>query len=278
MKRYVPFLFGTLFGVLLLAAFIIGQASAAPLAATGCFPDTNGHWAEPFICWAAEKGIVSGFPDGTYGPNQGITRAQAAVMLKNQAEIPPSTGDHYFNVGANEWRTNSASSNAYVNYFTLQSHLRASNSGFTKGFQVTPTLPSAVYGTETYFKGVLFCYKTYGSVYLDEVQLLHSKYSGHLGTTTILKSYIDYTNRVGNECRLYEFTNPSNYWPDNMLSLLVEVYFADTVSYLQVYSTVFILGPSDRSAGYIYGSIAPDVLMQEPDSNIEPMLGPETGE
>ncbi len=34
-------------------------------AATGCFPDTDGHWAETFICWLKDNGITGGYPDGS---------------------------------------------------------------------------------------------------------------------------------------------------------------------------------------------------------------------
>jgi len=54
-------------------------------AATGCFPDTNGHWAEEFICWLSEKGITSGYPDGTYRPENRVTRAEMAVFLQQVA-------------------------------------------------------------------------------------------------------------------------------------------------------------------------------------------------
>ncbi len=33
-------------------------------------------WYIPYIEWAVEKKIVSGYPNGTFGPNQGITRAE----------------------------------------------------------------------------------------------------------------------------------------------------------------------------------------------------------
>lgn len=44
------------------------------------FPDTAGHWAEPFIAWARAMGLAGGGPDGTFGPDQPVTRAQLAVM------------------------------------------------------------------------------------------------------------------------------------------------------------------------------------------------------
>ncbi|MBU5444787.1 fibronectin type III domain-containing protein [Paenibacillus sp. MSJ-34] len=45
------------------------------------FTDIAGHWAENHIKHAAAKGIVRGYPDGTFQPNHPITRAEFAVML-----------------------------------------------------------------------------------------------------------------------------------------------------------------------------------------------------
>jgi len=81
MKRFKPILIGTsvVLGVLVLATTVF----ASPLQATGCFSDTNGHWAETFICFAEEYGIVGGYPDGTFRPENRVTRAEAAVMFQN---------------------------------------------------------------------------------------------------------------------------------------------------------------------------------------------------
>lgn len=40
------------------------------------FTDTENHWAKEFIDEAAEDGIVSGFMDGTFRPDEPATRAQ----------------------------------------------------------------------------------------------------------------------------------------------------------------------------------------------------------
>ena len=56
MKHKNAFLFAALALALVLAAFSVGQVSAT----TGCFSDTNGHWAEVFICWMKDEGITSG--------------------------------------------------------------------------------------------------------------------------------------------------------------------------------------------------------------------------
>ncbi len=47
------------------------------------FKDTQGHWAEKHIEKLKKAGIVNGNEDGTFRPDEPITRAQAAVMVAN---------------------------------------------------------------------------------------------------------------------------------------------------------------------------------------------------
>ena len=45
---------------------------------------SNGsHWATGYIGWAYENGIVNGYDDNTFRPNDYITRQDIAVMIKN---------------------------------------------------------------------------------------------------------------------------------------------------------------------------------------------------
>ena len=39
--------------------------------------DTQGHWATEEIKWAKEMGVMNGYPDGTFKPDDFITRAEA---------------------------------------------------------------------------------------------------------------------------------------------------------------------------------------------------------
>ena len=50
--------------------------------AASCFTDTEGHWAETYICWLFDNGISAGFPDGTFRPADYVNRAQMAVFLQ----------------------------------------------------------------------------------------------------------------------------------------------------------------------------------------------------
>lgn len=58
--------------------------------ATNIFADTAGHWAESRIQEAVARGIVSGYPDGSFRPNGAVTRAEFAVMLTKGLKLSGS--------------------------------------------------------------------------------------------------------------------------------------------------------------------------------------------
>ena len=53
------------------------------------FPDIDGHWAQDYINEAANAGIVDGYPDGTFQPQQLITRAEAMTMVNRTIDRHP---------------------------------------------------------------------------------------------------------------------------------------------------------------------------------------------
>ena len=58
----------------------------------GSFPDVKaGTWYETAVLWAAGEGIVTGYGNGLYGPNDNITREQLAVMLWRYCGSPESS-------------------------------------------------------------------------------------------------------------------------------------------------------------------------------------------
>ena len=52
-----------------------------PFEGENIFPDVEGHWAALEINAAARMGWVTGYPDGTFAPNQSITRAETAAVI-----------------------------------------------------------------------------------------------------------------------------------------------------------------------------------------------------
>ena len=61
------------------------------------FTDSGAHWAAKAIAWAKQTGVVAGYEDNTFHPNQAVTREELAQMLYNYAQykeiIQPAMGD-----------------------------------------------------------------------------------------------------------------------------------------------------------------------------------------
>ncbi len=64
-----------------LAPKTFGKSYQPPVAADTIFNDLNGHWAEDMITAFANEGYIAGYPDGTFRPDNPISRAEAAVVL-----------------------------------------------------------------------------------------------------------------------------------------------------------------------------------------------------
>ena len=45
------------------------------------FSDVSGHWAEKSILRWMDEDVIHGYPDGTFRPNDKITRAEFATVL-----------------------------------------------------------------------------------------------------------------------------------------------------------------------------------------------------
>lgn len=59
------------------------------------FTDISEHWAADCISRSAERGIVNGYPDGTFRPDDGISRAEAMAMVNRVlGRMPHADGMH----------------------------------------------------------------------------------------------------------------------------------------------------------------------------------------
>ena len=68
------------------------------------FSDISTHWAKIFIERLAKMKIISGFPNGTFKPDLGLTRAQYAALLAKAFELAPRRdATNFKDVAADFW-------------------------------------------------------------------------------------------------------------------------------------------------------------------------------
>jgi hypothetical protein len=71
------------------------------------FPDTEGHWAQPFIQTLEERDIVTGYLDGTFRPENPVNRDEFAAIIRQAFSQEPvreiAEGGVYQDVPADYW-------------------------------------------------------------------------------------------------------------------------------------------------------------------------------
>lgn len=81
--------------------------------------DIKTHWAKENIESLKELGIVNGYDDGTFRPDNPITRAEFITIINRAANIEPvEYGDKFTDVKKSDWYANdiSAASNSEIGY------------------------------------------------------------------------------------------------------------------------------------------------------------------
>ena len=71
---------------------------------TGLFKDTLSHWGRDYVAWLSRRGVINGMGDGTFAPEQSVTRAQFAQLLaKMSGETLSEKETPYTDVAATAW-------------------------------------------------------------------------------------------------------------------------------------------------------------------------------
>lgn len=96
---------------------VIAPLSAQAQAQTNFSDVSISYWARPFIEKLAEKNVIKGFPDGTFKPDEPVTRAQFAAIVRQAFERNASRQYQGFaDVPSNHW-AQPAISKAYSTRF-----------------------------------------------------------------------------------------------------------------------------------------------------------------
>ncbi|MBR3416249.1 MAG: S-layer homology domain-containing protein, partial [Clostridia bacterium] len=105
---------------------IIGRLVGAESSAPSPFKDTEPNtWYSPYVAWAADLGVVNGFPDGTFRPYEAITREQMATATDrflNATGLNAIAGGGIFNFAdeakVSDWAKKSVGNLKKIGIFT----------------------------------------------------------------------------------------------------------------------------------------------------------------
>ena len=67
------------------------------------FADVKDHWAKDTIAKWKEKGLISGYPDGTFQPDSPVTRAELAKMMMEAFGLQEKGAPGYDDVKTEDW-------------------------------------------------------------------------------------------------------------------------------------------------------------------------------
>lgn len=82
---------------------MLSGISLNALAADTVFSDVTGHWAEETILKFKDKNIISGYPDGTFKPDNSVTRAEFAKIVTETFGLQEKNTLNYDDVMAENW-------------------------------------------------------------------------------------------------------------------------------------------------------------------------------
>lgn len=85
------------------AAAILTRMLELPAGGAAPFTDTAGHWAERDIAAAAEAGLLRGYPDGSFRPEEAVSREEAAVLLARAMGTTSGRGVRFADVAPERW-------------------------------------------------------------------------------------------------------------------------------------------------------------------------------
>ena len=94
---------GLLTASLTLGTILTGFSVSAVQVHAASFSDIDDHWAKDYILDAADKNIISGYPDGTFLPDKPVTRAEFTKMVNNALGNTAASSISFKDVPAAEW-------------------------------------------------------------------------------------------------------------------------------------------------------------------------------
>lgn len=97
---------------------VLAASMAMSVTAFGAPTDIQGHWAQNTINKWVDKGDISGYPDGTFRPNNMITRAEFVVLVNNAMGYSKSGYAYFSDVPNHYWGKNAIQTGVAAGYIS----------------------------------------------------------------------------------------------------------------------------------------------------------------
>ena len=97
---------------------VLAASMAMSVTAFGAPTDIQGHWAQNTINKWVDKGDISGYPDGTFRPNNMITRAEFVVLVNNAMGYTKSGYAYFSDVPSHYWGKNAIQTGVVAGYIS----------------------------------------------------------------------------------------------------------------------------------------------------------------
>jgi hypothetical protein len=101
----------------IILVFLLAFSTYGPVMAKK-LTDIDGHWAEQWIQSAIDKELVEGYPDGTFRPNDSITRAEFVTLANSKFDFVEKSEVEFPDVETKAWYADEIAVAAAAGYIT----------------------------------------------------------------------------------------------------------------------------------------------------------------
>lgn len=237
---------------LFVASFFVGEAYAA----SGCFNDTNNKWYSKATCWMKKNKLESGT---LFYPDNATTRAQAAVWLQKQSQIPPTQGLINISEGFGNWKPFNSTDNVSFETYSNVVYFKKSTTG-SNYFSLHPSIPTVFYGRSLQLLGVEFCYTASASAVFSYIEINTYTHTDSAGPRTL--QYSDDTDRTDSACRYYTLPTAVTLTAEDGVNIFIQGIWTSANSPLILGRTTFVLKPTGVKAA-VPSNAETDVILQE---------------
>lgn len=95
--------FKKLLSSVLALGLVLGCALPISATAAKTFTDTKGHWAASFITKGVDHGYINGYENGSFRPNNSVSRAEFCKMINNALDLSNLVTLNFSDVKSSDW-------------------------------------------------------------------------------------------------------------------------------------------------------------------------------